>query len=212
MNSPKLSEMRATSPEPKRDAQQTAEQATQAADYSHTVEYWQGHDVAVHGVAERWEQALTRPIPAPGVMNEPLESLYRRTESVRAALAWALGKDTGSSSKCIAAHLTGNECDGSHPSDPDDLGRCLRLLRLIPELREAFPRMTEVSAYWAALVPRWTELAASMDEEVGIAWERGRSAPKTYALMRSLLDPISRRDPDVLFTFGDVTARRGTAA
>lgn len=48
-------------------------------------EYWQGHDAAVHGVAMRWEQALTAPIPAPGVMNEPLESLYRRTEALRTA-------------------------------------------------------------------------------------------------------------------------------
>lgn len=42
-----------------------------------------GHDEAVRGVAMRWEEALTEPIPAPGVMNEPLESLYRRTEALR---------------------------------------------------------------------------------------------------------------------------------
>jgi hypothetical protein len=46
-------------------------------------DYWQGHDDAVRGVAMRWEEALTAPIPAPGVMNEPLESLYRRTEALR---------------------------------------------------------------------------------------------------------------------------------
>ena len=48
--------------------------------------YWKGHDEAMHGVATRWQEALERPIPAPGAMNEPLESLYRRTERLRAAL------------------------------------------------------------------------------------------------------------------------------
>lgn len=48
--------------------------------------FWKGHDNATHGVAMRWRQALEAPIPAPGVMNEPLESLYRRTEALRAAL------------------------------------------------------------------------------------------------------------------------------
>jgi hypothetical protein len=46
--------------------------------------YWKGHDEAMHGVATRWQEALERPIPAPGAMNEPLESLYRRTERLRA--------------------------------------------------------------------------------------------------------------------------------
>jgi hypothetical protein len=36
------------------------------------------------GVAERWEQALSAPIPVPGVMRKPWESLYRRTEALRA--------------------------------------------------------------------------------------------------------------------------------
>lgn len=77
-------------------------------DCSHTAAYWQGHDVAIAGVAERWQQALTSPIPAPGVMSEPLESLYRRTEALRFAAgepcthAWnVLGRCT----RC-GAHLS----------------------------------------------------------------------------------------------------------
>jgi len=49
--------------------------------------YWEGHDEAVAGVAGRWEEALTCPIPKAGVMQEPLESLYRKTEELRAQLA-----------------------------------------------------------------------------------------------------------------------------
>jgi hypothetical protein len=48
-----------------------------------TVTYWQGQEDGVHGVASRWEEALTCPIPKAGTMQEPLESLYRRTEALR---------------------------------------------------------------------------------------------------------------------------------
>jgi hypothetical protein len=63
------------------DGAQPEQEYTGAEFYSK--EYWQGHDDAVRGVAMRWEQALTAPIPKAGVMNEPLESLYRRTEALR---------------------------------------------------------------------------------------------------------------------------------
>lgn len=48
--------------------------------------WWEGHDKAIAGAAMRWKQALETPIPKPGVMNEPLESLYRATEFLRARL------------------------------------------------------------------------------------------------------------------------------
>jgi len=47
-------------------------------------EWWRGHEAGVAGVAMRWEQALTEPIPSPGVMGcEKLEALRRRTEALR---------------------------------------------------------------------------------------------------------------------------------
>lgn len=49
--------------------------------------WWEGHDKAIAGAAMRWKQALETPIPKPGVMNKPLESLYRATESLRARIA-----------------------------------------------------------------------------------------------------------------------------
>jgi hypothetical protein len=55
----------------------------EAVRYDGDPAYWRGQDEAVAGVAERWEQALTEPYPKAGVMNEPLEGLYRRTEELR---------------------------------------------------------------------------------------------------------------------------------
>lgn len=45
--------------------------------------FWAGYDYAVAGVALRWQEALTDPIPKPGVMQPLLEDLYRQTEALR---------------------------------------------------------------------------------------------------------------------------------
>jgi hypothetical protein len=48
-----------------------------------TAAYFKGCDETLAGIAGRWKESLEEPIPKPGVMNEPLESLYRRTEQLR---------------------------------------------------------------------------------------------------------------------------------
>jgi len=68
------------------------------------------------------------------------------TGSIRQrALAWALGGDTGISSETMCAYFTGVEKGGPFgsqaPSDAADRGRCIRLLKLIPEW---IPRLDEL--------------------------------------------------------------------
>jgi hypothetical protein len=71
---------------------------------------------------------------------------------------------------------------GPHvPLDPDDFGRCHRLLALIPNGVE---RMSEVAAAypeWAGLVGAWAELAALYEEEL----PSGR-APRLYRRIKEL--------------------------
>lgn len=101
-------------------------------------------------------------------------------------IEWMGGRDTGMSSKAIAMHMSTGKCDGSYPYDPADLGRCLRLLALFPEWNA---RMGEMAAYgraWPAMADRWSEMADSMADEVGIDWSKGRAAPKTYELMKEI--------------------------
>lgn len=112
-------------------------------------------------------------------------------------LAWMAGGDTGLSSETIALwisqRLTPARWGAWTPSDPADLGRCLRLLRSIPELRERFGEMSEASAAWAHMVTYWDEIEQSMIDEVGIDWEKGRNAPKTYDLMNlRATDPLAK--------------------
>lgn len=108
-------------------------------------------------------------------------------------LKWSLGCDTGASSKFMASWLLAvakPDCWREYPSDPSDLGRCLRLLRIVPELSADFARMAHAGPVWAALVARWGELERSMAEECGIDGEKQREAPRTYALMNSIIRPI----------------------
>lgn len=103
---------------------------------------------------------------------------------------WLASGDTGLSSEAIMLWLSARVKDetwGSHtPSDPSDLGRCLRLLERIPEWKERMPEMAEAGGLWPGYVARWDEMAALMEEEVGIDCSKGKSAPRTYALMKQV--------------------------
>lgn len=104
------------------------------------------------------------------------------------AAAWIAGHDTGVSSKTIWATMMGVKPRwSSHPHDAADLGRCLRLLEVIPEWIPRMPEMRAVSREWAAILTHWDELAALMEEEVGIDLTKGDRAPRTYARMKEII-------------------------
>jgi hypothetical protein len=100
---------------------------------------------------------------------------------------WLLSGDTGSSSKCIAQHLTGAECSGDYPMDADDMGRCVGLLKAVPEFRARLPEMAKVNRYWAALIPRWSEIEGCQPDY-----------KKCSSMIRSLTRPIEKDDPSVI--------------
>ena len=122
------------------------------------------------------------------------ESPVRTGKSIRHRLAeWHGGADTGMSSRAIATVISMGGWTGeklAYPHDPADLGRCLRLLRLIPEWKPRMVLMRVTDPVWAAMVDRWDDLEKSMTEEVGIFWEKGTTAPRTYALMRSIIEGV----------------------
>lgn len=95
--------------------------------------------------------------------------------------AWAQSGETGVSSKAMAAHLAGyGKPSGAYPSDAADFRRCEGLLAAVPDLRADLARMAEVNAYWAALVPRWDEIAV---------------AGNPTEMIKSIVEPIEDRDP-----------------
>lgn len=100
---------------------------------------------------------------------------------------WLTSRDTGISSEAILAVMTGFDPSDRNldaPYDPSDLGRCLRLLEIFPEWKSRIPEMAKAGPRWAIAVSCWGEISRSMEEEVGIDWSKGKSAPRTYRLMK----------------------------
>ena len=90
------------------------------------------------------------------------------------ARRWVRGGDTGVSSLTICEVMTGWPVHRADiPYDPDDFGRCHRLLLLIPEWA---PRLQEV----ADAYPKWQPFVDVWDRMVAL-W--GEESPKLYDLM-----------------------------
>lgn len=120
------------------------------------------------------------------------------TSTIGEVLKWALTEKTGASSKCLAAHLTGNECDGSYPHDGGDFGRCVGLLKAAPELRALLPKMAEVNRYWAALVKEWDSIEALSDDY-----------DKQYKTIQRVIRPIEDKDSGIFRMGEGATIRFG---
>lgn len=109
------------------------------------------------------------------------------------ALDWLAGDDTGISSKAILNAALGKPTTPSkdyhwhnEPYDPDDLGRCLRMLRLMPWAARGLAVLATHSGYWAVLVEHWVELEKTLAEEVGIYGDHGHVAQRTFAMIERL--------------------------
>lgn len=66
-----------------------------------------------------------------------------------------------------------------YPSDPSDLGRCMRLLEKFPNFN--IWEMRNVNKEWWILVNHWGDLKELYDSE-----KEQRTAPKTYAFIQKL--------------------------
>jgi hypothetical protein len=101
-------------------------------------------------------------------------------------LEW-FATDSGKSSKTIASVLVPGlkvaiaEDGPGLPRDPDDFGRCHRLLALIPNGVERLSEVAAAHPEWSRLVAAWPELASLYEEEL----PSGR-APKLYARIKEL--------------------------
>ncbi len=123
-------------------------------------------------------------------------------------LEWFANGQVGSSSKAMAKAVNGiyNEGDKEYPSDPSDFNRCLLFLDAVPEARQHLDEVAALSEYWKALIERFDEIEACFLDEVGFDWSKAKSAPKTYALMKKVIDSIEDKDNSVI-RLGGVTIR-----
>jgi hypothetical protein len=104
-------------------------------------------------------------------------------------LKWIFNsRNIGLSSKAMAASVCGHNDKIDHPYDPSDLNRCIKLCTEIPEIKESFNLIANLSPTWGKLINRWDELEKCFIDEVGFDWSLGKKAPKTYKLIKSIID------------------------
>lgn len=115
---------------------------------------------------------------------EPSEAGKKRFE-FSTPWEWLHSWDTGIASKTLCAFFTGGSipiADRGVPHDPDDFGRCYRLLAKFPEWKLRFPQFVAKHPEWTALVANWEHLEKLYEEELPTG-----SAPKLYDFMKALV-------------------------
>ncbi len=140
------------------------------------------------------EQALAYPIAIPiwTAAAKAFEGMHKRCKPSERGAArmrytnadeWMASWDTGVSSRTIFATFKGYGLDGGPgvPHDPDDFGRCYRLLKVAPEWRANLRRVAERYPAWVGLVAHWDRLESLYEEEFPTG-----SAPRLYALMQEI--------------------------
>ena len=73
-------------------------------------------------------------------------------------LQWLASADTGISSKTMLSAITGvptNRCD--IPYDISDVGRCVRMLRVLPVLRPQISKVIDAHIEWMPFIDCWKE-------------------------------------------------------
>lgn len=143
---------------------------------------------------------LTMPVPrkmnaiieAANDIMAALESDDRPAKDGVGLSAWLQSDDTGLSSGHMAfnlaaatnhpaRHMTSQYAECRHPLDPEDFGRCYRMLRAVPEFRPHVGEMAAAGETWAKLASVWLELERLYEEELPTG-----KAPKLYERMKQL--------------------------
>lgn len=112
------------------------------------------------------------------------------TKTELLVLAWLAHGETGESSETMAFWLTWgiDRKDSSHPFDPVDFDRCLRLLEAAPYLRRRLHQMAALTPEWKSLVENWDEIEHAHLQEAGLGWTKGQESLAAYGLMRDALN------------------------
>jgi len=115
-----------------------------------------------------------------------LESPTRIAKTGEGLEAWLASDDTGASSKYMAKTIFGRYDTGrgvAVPHDPDDFGRCVRMLVATGADRSRVEMMKEPKhgPIWNEIAERWDELKAMYDED----FPTGKST-KLYASLTEI--------------------------
>lgn len=105
-------------------------------------------------------------------------------------LTWLAKDNTGLSSEFMVFTALGikSKRAGCYPCDPADFNRCLVMLDRVPEVKNFFDVIAQSNPQWAAIIKNWDLIEQTFLEEAGFDWSKSQRAPKTYALMRNVIE------------------------
>lgn len=94
-----------------------------------------------------------------------------KMEVNRSWLDWLASGDTGISSETMFSAITGIPVSRYDvPKDIADIGRCVRMLRKLPDLRTQLHKVIEKHKEWMPYIDCWRELESRYDECQG--WDK----------------------------------------
>lgn len=87
-------------------------------------------------------------------------------EDLKGLGQWLAEDRSGLSSRTMLAIALGaDDGDFDAPSDSGDFSRCSELVRAVPAVRQAFPRIAELVPAFRRILERWDELASALDRQ-----------------------------------------------
>jgi hypothetical protein len=110
------------------------------------------------------------------------------------AIRWLAVGQRGSSSEAMFVRLVngGRDVieanDTRHPHDTADVARCRLLLEELPEALENLQLMEKASPTWTALIAKWGDICASMDNESPNWRNREGTAPVTNTMIDEIVN------------------------
>jgi hypothetical protein len=108
------------------------------------------------------------------------------------ALQWLSEGKTGVSSKTLCYYtmqVPQQLEDQSHPYDAADFNRCVLFLEQVPQAREEFHRIAEISPQWGKLIENWAHLEQTLEQEKRGQLESG----ETSRSIRQILDSVENK-------------------
>lgn len=121
------------------------------------------------------------------------------------ACEWLAIGEQGKSSCVLFWQTTGykpryirNEYDPEkcYPRDPDDLGRCRRLIENVTVVRDNLQKMCSCGPVWSALMDQWDDLCDDMDTAAPQWREKIGSAQSTLNMMNSIITTAGKNSAD----------------
>lgn len=136
-----------------------------------------------HGFKDLTEKQMNSVIRAATLVADAMNKPYAPASEAMGLRAWLESDETGLSSRFMAYRIAGGPGARLYwPVDPGDFGRCVGLLKAVPEARLRLGEMADSGPAWASLVANWDELERLYAEEAPSGM-----APKLYARMKELL-------------------------